>query len=113
MGKSKTIDAFFKKKNVDSSSKMSSLTSNPQTLALEQCPSKVPRIESQVIESFDISTLQHDPGLRSQIWEYPINQWDEIKCVYLKVSPHRFIPSSSYGYPFSRKEKNHRRFQSS
>jgi hypothetical protein len=64
MGKSKTI---VKKKNVDSNSKMSSSTSNPQTLASEQRPSKVSRIESQVVESFDISTLQHDPGLRPQI----------------------------------------------
>jgi hypothetical protein len=37
---------------------MSSLTSNPQTLAPEQRLSKMPRIESQVVESFDISTIQ-------------------------------------------------------
>ncbi|XP_059446621.1 uncharacterized protein LOC132178187 [Corylus avellana] len=113
MGKPKTIDAFFKKKDADSNSKMSSSTSNPQTLAPEQRHSKMPRIESQVVESFDISTLQHDPGLRPQIWEYPVNQRDEIRCAYLKVGPHRFIPSSSSGYPFSGTEKNRRRFQSS
>jgi hypothetical protein len=100
MGKPKTIDAFFKKKNADSNSKMSSSTSNPQTLA-------------PVVESFDISTLQRDPGLRPQIWEYPINQRDEIRCAYLKLGPHRFIPSSSSGYPVSGIEKNRRRFQSS
>jgi hypothetical protein len=52
---------FFKKKD-DSNPKMSSSTSNPQTLGLKQPPSKMPRIEFQVVESIEISTLQHDPG---------------------------------------------------
>jgi hypothetical protein len=113
MGKPKTIDAFFKKKNAYSNSKMSSSTSNPQTLAPEQRPSKMPRNESQVVESFDIYTLQRDIGLRPQIWEYPVNQRDEIRCTYLKLGPHRFIPSSSFGYPVLGIDKNRRRFQSS
>ena len=116
MSKSKTIDAFFlkkkkkkekKKKDVESNSKMSSSISNPQTLTLEQRPSKMP-----IIESVDISTIQHDPGLRPQIWEYPINQWDEIRHAYLKTGPYRFIPDS-FEYLFSRNKKNRRRFQSS
>jgi hypothetical protein len=57
----------------------------------------MPRNESQVVESFDISTLQHD----------------EIRCACLKVGLHRFIPSNSSGYPFSVIEKIRRRFQSS
>jgi hypothetical protein len=36
MGKAKTINASFKKKEADSNSKMNSSTSNPQTLAHEQ-----------------------------------------------------------------------------
>jgi hypothetical protein len=35
MGKPKRIDAFFKKKDADLNSKMSSSTSNPQASALE------------------------------------------------------------------------------
>jgi hypothetical protein len=105
MGKAKTIDAFFKKKDVDSNSKMTSLTSNPQTLALEQCPSMMPKIESQIVELLDISSLQRDLGLRPQICEYPINQQDEIRCIYLKVGLRRFIPSCSSRYPFSGTEK--------
>ena len=73
----------------------------------------MPRIESEEVESFDISTLQRDPRLRPQIWEYSVNQRDEIRCAYLKVGPHRFIPSSSSGYPFSGTKTNRRRFQSS
>jgi hypothetical protein len=66
MGKSKRIDAYFKKKDVDSNYKMSSSTSNPQASAPEQRPSKMLRIKSQ-IESVDSSTIEHDPGLRRQI----------------------------------------------
>jgi hypothetical protein len=57
MGKPKKIDAFFSKKNANSNSKISSLSSNSQTLAHEQCLSKMPRMESQVVESLDIFTL--------------------------------------------------------
>jgi hypothetical protein len=60
-----------------------------------------------------ISTIQHDPGLRPQILEYPINQQDEIRHAYLKDSPYRFIPSNSFEHPFSGIGKNRRRFQSS
>ncbi|XP_059441944.1 uncharacterized protein LOC132174277 [Corylus avellana] len=89
---------------------MSSLASNSQTVALEQeqRPSKMPKIES-----IDISTLQHDLGLRPQMWEYLVNQQDEIRRAYLKAGRYRFIPSNSYEYPFSGNEKNRRRFQSS
>jgi len=111
MGKPKRIDAFLKKKGDDSNSKMSSSTSNPQASVPVQRPSKMLRIESQ-IESVDISTIQHDPGLRPQISEYPVNQQDEIRRAYLKDGPHRFIPSISSGYPFLRTGKNRRRFQS-
>jgi hypothetical protein len=92
---------------------MSSSTSNHQTSAPEQVTFKMPKIESQEGELVDISTLQHDPGLRTQMWEYPVNQQDEIRHAYLKDDPYRFIPPDNFGYPFSGKEKNHRRFQSS
>jgi hypothetical protein len=113
MSKSKTIDAFFKKKDADSNSKMSSSTSNHQTSAPEQVASKMPRIKFQEVELIDISTLQHDLGLRPQMWEYPVNQQDEIRHAYLKDGSYRFIPPDSYGYPFLGKGKNRWRFQSS
>jgi hypothetical protein len=90
----------FKKKDANSNSKMSSSTSSLQASAPEQRPSKMLRIESQ-IESVDISTIQHDLGLRPQISEYQVNQQDEIRHAYLKDGPHRFIPSNSSGYLFS------------
>jgi hypothetical protein len=112
MGKPQRIDAFFKKNDADPNFKMSSSTSNLQASTLEQRPSKMLRIESQ-IESVDISTIQHDPGLRPQISEYPVNQHDEIRRAYLKDGPYSFIHSNSSGYLFSGIGKNHRRFQSS
>ena len=66
----------------------------------------MPINEFQVIKSFDIFTLQRDPGLRPRIWEYYVNQRNEIRCAYLKVGPHKFTPSSSSGYPFLGIEKN-------
>ena len=72
----KTIDAFFRKEGADSNSEVSSSTSNLQISIPEQGPTKVQRIIPQEI---DISTLERDLGLRSQIWEYPINQQDEIR----------------------------------
>jgi hypothetical protein len=55
---------------------MSSSTSNHQTSAPKQAASKMPIIESQEVELVDISTLQHDLGLRPQMWEYLVNQQD-------------------------------------
>ncbi|XP_074580574.1 uncharacterized protein LOC141836984 [Curcuma longa] len=34
-----------------------------------------------------IEFLERDPGLRPQIWEYPINQRDEVRRAYLKLGP--------------------------
>jgi hypothetical protein len=44
MDKPKRIDVFFKKKDADFNSKMSSSTSNPPASTPEQCPSKMLRI---------------------------------------------------------------------
>jgi hypothetical protein len=109
---------FFFKKMDDSNSKMSFSASNSQTLALEhereqEQEQEQHHSEMPIIESVDISTLQRDPGLRPQIWEYYVNQQDEIRRAYLKAGPYRWVPSSSFEYPFSDNEKNRRRFQSS
>lgn len=112
MGKPKTIDAFFKKKNVDSGSKMSSSSCNPQLLIpeQEQRPSKIPRIESQEV---DIATIERDPRKRIQICEHPVNQQDETRRAYLKAGPYQYIPAAGTEYPFTEFGKNRRRFSSS
>ena len=120
MGKTSTIESFFKRKiqhlEVHTTSSISDAeTSIPthQVPIIEACnlesqprPSKSPKVGSK---EFDISYLERDPGLRPQIWEYTVDQRDEVRWAYLKVGPYQFILRE---YPFS-KEKHHHRFQSS
>ncbi|MED6134943.1 hypothetical protein PIB30_041757, partial [Stylosanthes scabra] len=42
--------------------------------------SKITRMET---EQVNIATLIHDPKKRPQIWDYPINQRDEIRTAYM------------------------------
>ncbi|KAG6682118.1 hypothetical protein I3842_13G122100 [Carya illinoinensis] len=116
ISKLKTIDLFFKRKEVD----------------LPENSSKIPRLEpeknhdlnSPILEyegihftsstlnskEIDISSLQRDPGLHPSKWDYPVNQCDKIRIAYLKMSPYQIHISK---YPFSGSVKHHRRFQAS
>ena len=114
MTKLKTLDAFFKRKNVDISE--SNLPTNQVNLNTEVPPFKSSRLESKdhpshfeklVVEEFDINSRERDPRLRTQIWEYPVNKRDEIRRAYLKDGPYQIQLSE---YPFSI-EKYPRRFQ--
>ena len=37
----------------------------------------------------DFDSLDYDPGTRKQIWEYYVNQRDEIRRAYIKKGPHQ------------------------
>lgn len=66
MGKPKTLDSFFKKKD-ESHSKVNtdtSLTAEIEDLVTDERPSKCPRIQP---EEMDATVFQRDPGLRPQI----------------------------------------------
>ncbi|XP_052294768.1 uncharacterized protein LOC127901453 isoform X6 [Citrus sinensis] len=107
----KTLDAFFKRK--DSSESPTSLTPcqinvEHSTLAQEQRPPKSPRIESR--KDDNLNSLQRDPGLRQQIWNYLVNERDEIRRAYIKAGPYHVVLSK---YPASGPEDHPRRFQSS
>ena len=67
---------FFKKKDV-SHLKVNTPPSatNIDTSIPEEHPFKCPRIQ---LKEIDTTSLKRDPGLRSQICEFPINQQDEI-----------------------------------
>jgi hypothetical protein len=43
--------------------------------------------EPEPVVFWGIKFLQRDPALRSQIWEYPSNQQDEVRRSYLKLGP--------------------------
>ena len=44
--------------------------------------------------------LERDPGKRPSIWNYPINQRDEIRRAYIKAGPYQYIMSK---YPYDKK----------
>ena len=77
MSKRKTVDIFFKKKDV-SNSKIRTVVA-VQTIVdiamLDEHPSKCSRIQFEEID--------HDPGSRKQICEFSINKQDEIRRAYL------------------------------
>lgn len=88
----KTLDAFFKRK--DASESQTSLTPcqinvECSTLAQEQRPPKSPRIESRKDDK--LNSLQCDPGLRQQIWDYLVNERDEIRRAYIKAGPYQIV----------------------
>jgi len=113
MGKSTTIDSFFKRKHVEVSegnTSPSSFGPNVESPVLEKddcCAKKSPRIESM---EFDINNLECDPGLRIAIWKYPVDKLDEVRRAYIKYGPYQCILAE---YPSIGSEKHLRRFQSS
>ena len=56
--------------------------------------SKIIKINQRKI---DIDTLIHDLGKCPQIWDYPINQQEQIHRAYIKFGPHQFVMDE---YPF-------------
>ncbi|XP_061370261.1 uncharacterized protein LOC133312978 [Gastrolobium bilobum] len=108
MGKSATIDTYFKRKNSES---LSSSTPNFELSNIETPSLKSPRIENkEVVKEDDLASLERDPALRPPIWKFPINQQDEIRRAYLKLGP---FQCKLQNYPFSGLEKNRRHFCSS
>ncbi|XP_059429354.1 uncharacterized protein LOC132163185 [Corylus avellana] len=113
MGKPKTLDSFFKKKDA-SQLKVSTCTHLEKPLATDlealvtnERPSKCPRIQP---EEMNATFLERDPGLRPQIWEFPVNLQDDIRRAYIRAKPCQ--PKLSE-YPYSGMGNNRRRFQAS
>ena len=81
----------------------------------EEHPFESPTMETQEIHfksstlnanEVDVSFIEWDPGLRPPMWDYPINQHDEIRRAYLKDGPNCFITN----YPLSGPESHPCRF---
>ncbi|XP_071923119.1 uncharacterized protein [Coffea arabica] len=110
MGKSTTIDAFFKRKIIeDQKHKESDATPSSilsESLVVEP-PKKVQRVE---LEKIDIASLERDPGKRPPIWSYPLNQQDEIRQAYINWGPYQVKLKN---YPSSGSKKHVRHFCSS
>ena len=101
MSKLKTIDSFFKRKkaNILESNTLldfNARTSNPDEHHLkslrvedeehpygEALSAETQEIHSKLstlnVNEVDVSSIERDLGLRPLMWDYPINQRDEIK----------------------------------
>ena len=101
MSKWKTIDTFFKKKDVSNSeirTPMAAETNVDTSMPDEHPdPSKCSRIQSEEID--------HDLGSRKQICEFPINKQDEIWRAYLKKGPYQ---PKNIDYPYNDDTHRHR-----
>ncbi|KAK8369988.1 hypothetical protein V6Z11_A01G146800 [Gossypium hirsutum] len=111
--KSKTINSFLKKKHTETTqSPLEALQikvppSSFVPLNSDARPSKIPRVED---EALDLSNLEREPGLRKQIYEYPVNMSDEIRRAYINVGPYQPILLE---YHASNSKKHSRYFQPS
>ncbi|XP_040373005.1 uncharacterized protein LOC112193768 [Rosa chinensis] len=77
---------------------------NPSpSIPLEECHNE--RIERE--ESFDVSSLERDPGIRRPICKYPLNERDNIQRAYVVLGPYQ--PHLSF-YPLSFDEGQGRKF---
>ncbi|XP_073041798.1 uncharacterized protein [Primulina eburnea] len=95
MGKSGTIDKFFKRKIPN---QLDSPNSTAQSIASDD--NLPPEVESQKFRKVenigvDLNLLERDPGLRRQIWEYSPNEQEEIRRAYLNLKAFQPILSPS------------------
>ena len=103
MSKRKTIDAFFKKKDVSNSEIRTpvAVETNVNTSMPNEHLSKCPKLQFEEID--------HDPGSRKQICEFLINKQDEIRQAYLIEGPYQ---PKNIDYPYN-DDTHHCRFQPS
>ncbi|XP_059453923.1 uncharacterized protein LOC132184317 [Corylus avellana] len=102
MGKPSTILDFFKRQNAQCSNVNVGDASSPTSdiLVSENSPNKSRRVDINAknspnnsrrvdINEFDVSSLEYDPALRHQIWDYDVNQPFCLPCfLFNKPSGH-------------------------
>ena len=97
MKKSTTMLDFFKRKGSTSNSSEVNVELSTSNVAIpipenadvpipENADVPISQIQFQRIE---LDSLDYDPGTRKQIWEYHVNQRDEIRWAYIKKGPHQ------------------------
>ena len=99
MSKRKTIDTFFKKKDVSNSKIRTAVAiqTNVDISMLDEHPSKCSRIQTEEID--------HNLRSRKQICEFSINKQDEIWQAYLKKGLHQ---PKNINYPYNDDTHRHR-----
>ncbi|KAJ1269938.1 hypothetical protein BS78_06G016400 [Paspalum vaginatum] len=76
----------------------------PPSPSPRQTSPKVVRLNSDA----SVLVVERDPGLRRQIWEYPIDEQDEARRIYIMHGLYQFLKDN---YPLSGSKKHPRRFQ--
>ncbi|XP_065635079.1 uncharacterized protein LOC112024383 [Quercus suber] len=105
MKKSTTMLDFFKRKGSTSNSSEVNVklpTTNVAIPIPENVDVPIPEnVDVPILENVDVpisqtqfqridlDSLDYDPGTRKQIWEYHVNQRDEIRRAYIKKGPHQ------------------------
>ncbi|KAL6185134.1 hypothetical protein ACLB2K_041269 [Fragaria x ananassa] len=103
----KKITGWFQRTNVSSSS--SNSISNPSISS--------PNIDHppQPVEPPNrVNALERDPGLRSAIWKYPVNERDSVRKAYILLGPFQpelVFPLSEHGDQQLRLWPNHHSFE--
>ena len=60
---------------------------------LALAPPKVQRLNSNA----SVLIVEHDPGLRCQIWDYPLYEQDQARRIYVMHGPFQFLKDK---YPY-------------
>jgi hypothetical protein len=131
MSKFKTIESFFKRKEVDVPKSNPPLNFNAETSNFKERPLKSQRVEveehsyeSLIVEAqefpfksftlnvneVDAFSIERDLGKRPPMWDYLVNRRDEIRMTYLKARPYQYF---RLDYPLSGPKNHPRRFQAS
>ena len=67
---------------------------------LAPAPPKVQRLNSNA----SVLIVEHDPGLRCQIWDYPLDEQDQARRIYIMYGPFQFLKDK---YPYWSKRLVH------
>ena len=83
-----SITSFFKRNESSISNEHEPLSTNvhslpsiEDTIIHDSHPSTHQRVE------FDIGCLERDPALRTPIWKYDVNVWDEVGYIHYLTAP--------------------------
>ena len=102
----KTIEFFFKKMSFETQNNVETLfsqahashpesTTRIESLQMECHQTKTRKVESKDV---DLSSIVHNLGLRQSIWDYSVQQRDEIRLTYIKDGSYQPTPLNSPDY---------------
>ena len=82
MSKRQTIDAFFQKKDISHSEFRTSIETNVGTFVETNVDTSMPNERPFKCSRIESKGIDHDLGSRKQIYEFSVNEQDEIPCLH-------------------------------